>query len=151
MEMRVVRSKAPACSEGAINENLNQSQLHQFSSRVWTQALWYGLGPGVLQQLMDHGVTQAGKDLRRYLVQPPVQSRVSCEIRPGCSVHSGLEGLQGWKMYNLYEQPASTPVCPHGKKLFLISSWQCSHVNFCLLSHILPPLTNAKSLSPSSQ
>lgn len=40
---------------------------------------------------MDHGVTQAERDTnRRSLVQPPVQSRVSCETRRGCFVHSGI-------------------------------------------------------------
>lgn len=33
----------------------------------------------------DHRTIQVGKDLRRCLGQPPVQSRSSCEIRQGCS------------------------------------------------------------------
>lgn len=34
----------------------------------------------------DHGKIQAGRDLKGSSVQPPAQSRVSCEIRPDWSV-----------------------------------------------------------------
>lgn len=45
----------------------------------------------------NHRVAQAGRDLGTSVVQPPAQSRVHPEIKPGCSVlvHSGLEGFPG--------------------------------------------------------
>lgn len=36
-------------------------------------------------EIGNHGITQGRRDLRRSLVQPLSQSRVSCGVRPGCS------------------------------------------------------------------
>ena len=42
----------------------------------------------------DHRIGQAGRDLRRCLVQPPTHNRVNSEVRPGCS---GLHPARSWK------------------------------------------------------
>lgn len=72
-------------------------------------------------------VVQAGWDSRRSRAQPPAQSQVFCEIRPG---FSGLHPAGSWKLPRM-ETPnlSGYPYCSTVlmvEKLFLLSHW-----NFC--------------------
>lgn len=53
--------------------------------------------------IREQRITQVGGVLRRPPVQPPAQSRVSDEVRPGCS---GLQPVRSWE--NSKEEDSTT-------------------------------------------
>ena len=86
---------------------------------------------------------QAGRDLRRSLVQPPSHTRVRSEARPGCSgLHLvTVENLQGQRLHNISGHPVPLPDCPHGGNFFLIFSLNLSFQFIFIVSH-LPTLSH---------
>lgn len=78
-------------------------------------------------------INHAGVDLRRFLLQPPAESRVSCEVRQG---FSGLYLLKLWRTQSPTGKIVLVADCPHGKKAFpcIQSEWfflQLIPVVFC--------------------
>lgn len=99
----------------------------------------------------DYRITWIGRDLRRSIVQPSAQSRVTCELRPGCSMICSVDSWQGPRLslYNLSKQPVPAPDCPHEKKMDFISSQNLSCFSLCSLSFIFLLRTALMNLAPS--
>jgi len=96
----------------------------------------------------NHKTAQFGRDLRRALVRPPAQRRVSCGVRPGCS---GLYLVASWKLSgmetaHLSGQPASPLDCPSGKEVFLLARLNISCSNLCPLPLVFPLCTTVNRL-----
>lgn len=66
--------------------------------------------------LKDHRRIQVGRDVERSLVQPPAQSRVTCEIAQ-VFVQAALESLQQRSLHSLSGWPPPLPACPHEEKV----------------------------------
>lgn len=58
----------------------------------------------ILVGLQNHSITQAGRHLRMFIVQPSVQSRVRCALRPS---HSSLYPFSSRKHPRVGAQPLS--------------------------------------------
>lgn len=108
-------------------------------------------GPSILKWfLMDHGIIQARRDLKRPLVHAPAPSRISCEIQLGCS---GLCPVRSWKPSRTETGQPPWATCGPAwlaslrlKKLLPTTSVNFPHFNWCLLSLGLPPCIAGKSL-----
>lgn len=80
-----------------------------------------------------------GEGLRRVLVQPSAQSRVSYQIRVWSLNH------QGWRLFNLSGETVPTFDCLHGP----MSTLNLSCFNLYPLPLVLLPCTTVKSLAPT--
>lgn len=81
-------------------------------------------------------IIQVGRDLRRFVVRPPDQSRVSAEVRPGCS---GYYSIRSWKPPRMETVQPFRTACSHAwpslmvKKFFLIPSMDLPFFEFCFV------------------
>lgn len=73
---------------------------------------------GINKCEQDHTITWIGRGLRKSVVQSSAQSRITCELRPGCSRICPVGSWQGPRLslHNIFKQPVPGPDCPRGKK-----------------------------------
>lgn len=73
-------------------------------------------------------ITQAGMELKRFLLQSSAQSRISCKVRQGSS---GFYQSGPWRRHSSSGQIIPVIDCPHSKKVF-----SCIHSELLLLQLI---------------
>lgn len=95
----------------------------------------------------DDGVIQAGRSLRRSLVQRPPQS---AQLGGQGFIQLGLENLQGQRLDNLSELPDLVSDCFHWEMGFPTSSLNFSSFNSYLLCLILLPCPTVEHPASSS-
>lgn len=103
-------------------KNSGMMMSGQAKGPFWPCSLLEAVESHRMMELQDHRIIQAGRDLRRPLVQRPAHRRVSSEVRLGCS---GLHPVRAWKSPGTKNaKPVPLPDCSFGGKSFsLYQRW----------------------------